>query len=96
MEKDGVLKIINEEGQEKEYYILFTFDSEETNKSYVVYTDYSRNEENDIRVFSSSYNPNDETNKLDPVIEEKELYTINNLLKGIEEDIKYELNKETE
>ena len=29
----------DETGVEKEYYKLFTFDSEETKKSYIVYTD---------------------------------------------------------
>ena len=30
MEKEGILKIIYEEGVEKEFHILFTFDSPET------------------------------------------------------------------
>ena len=61
-------------------------------KSYVVYTDYAVNEEGNLKVFASSYDPNDETFKLGPVTDEKELYTIDNLLEGIKTDFKYEFS----
>lgn len=40
MEEDTLL-IIDEEGNEKEYTILFTFESDDTGRSYVLYYDAS-------------------------------------------------------
>jgi len=91
MDKDGILKIVDTEGYEKEYSVLFTFDSNETNKSYVIYTDFSRSDNGNMRVFTSSYDKTDETGKLEPVTGEKELYTINEFLKEIETGFKYEI-----
>ena len=39
MENKNQFTLIDEEGKEVVYDVLFTFDSEETNKSYIVYTD---------------------------------------------------------
>ena len=43
--KDEILLIPDENGEEKEYAILLTFDIESKNKSYVLYTDYTKYEE---------------------------------------------------
>ena len=40
MEKNS-FTIIGEDGVEKSYDVLFTFDNDETKKSYIVYTDNS-------------------------------------------------------
>ena len=45
MENKNQFTLIDEEGKEVVYDVLFTFDSEETNKSYIVYTDNSTDEE---------------------------------------------------
>ena len=37
--KDTKFTMIDENGNEREYEVLFTFESEETNKNYIVYTD---------------------------------------------------------
>ncbi|MCD7894637.1 MAG: DUF1292 domain-containing protein [Erysipelotrichaceae bacterium] len=65
MDSDRIA-IIDEEGKEKEYTVLFTFESEETNKNYVLY--YDENEE-EPEVMTSVF---DEDGNLYPVESETE------------------------
>lgn len=87
MINDNKLKIKDELGVEKEYYILFTFDIRENGKSYVVYTDYSKNQEGNIKTFCSTYDARMEFPKLKQVKEEYEFAIINDILKSIQENI---------
>ena len=63
--------ILNEEGQEVEMEILFTFDSDETNKQYVLYFDPT---DEAGQVYVSSYT---EEGALNPIEEESEWDMIN-------------------
>ncbi|NLC48710.1 MAG: DUF1292 domain-containing protein [Tenericutes bacterium] len=81
------LIIKNDEGLEIENDILFTFESSETNKVYVIYTNYEKDEENNIKVYSACYNINDENRTLEEVTTEKELNTINEILKNIQDEV---------
>ena len=45
MEEKTKFTVLDENGNEVECEVLFTFDSEETNKSYIVYTDNTTDEE---------------------------------------------------
>ena len=88
MNKDGILTIRNENGEQKNFHILVTFDIEAKNKSYVLYTDYSKNEKGDLRVFVSIYNKYDEDDKLEEVVEQDELEIIDNYIQRLQEDLK--------
>jgi len=76
------LTIQSENGESKEYEILFTFESENTNKKYVTYTDFSKHENGDIACYSSIM---DKDGKLFPVDTEKELKMIDEMLKTLTE-----------
>ena len=77
MENKNQFTLIDEEGKEVVYDVLFTFDSEETNKSYIVYTDNSTDEEGNIQVYASTYQKGEWTStKLDPIETDKELKII--------------------
>ena len=93
MEEKMTFKVVNSEGKEVEYEVLFTFDSDETNKSYMVYTDDSKDENGNIRVFASSYIPGEETTELLPIETEKEWKIIETILKELQEDQKGETNE---
>lgn len=88
MNKDGILTIKNEKGEQKNFHILVTFDIEQRNKSYVIYTDYSKNENGDLRVFVSIYNKYDEDDKLEEVVEQDELELIDEYIEKLQEDLK--------
>ena len=80
--------IIDPEGVEKTYDVLFTFDNEETKKSYMVYTDNSKDENGKVRVYASIYDPKDPKSKLEEIKTEKEWKIIETILSSIEEEIK--------
>lgn len=63
--------IIDENGQEIEMEVLFTFDSDQTEKQYVLYFDPS---DEDGQVFVSTYTADGELNAID---DEKEWDMIN-------------------
>ena len=53
MEEKILIK--NDNGEEKEFTVLFTFESNETGKKYVTYTDYSKDYKGNINCYSGYY-----------------------------------------
>lgn len=86
--KENTFTMIDENGNEVVYDVLFTFESEETNKNYIVYTDNSKDEEGNIEVYASVYYPNEENGKLEAIETEKEWKTIETILETLQEEIK--------
>lgn len=93
MEEKMTFKIKNEDGQEVEYEVLFTFDSEETQKSYMAYTDNTKDEKGNIKVFASAYKPGAETTELLPIETEKEWKIIETILDELQSEVKGESNE---
>ena len=92
-EEKMTFKVTNEEGQEVEYEVLFTFDSDETKKSYMVYTDDSKDENGNTRVFASAYVQGEEETELLPIETDKEWKIIETILKELQEEAKGENNE---
>ena len=92
--KDEIMtfKVLDENNQEIECEVLFTFESDETGKNYIVYTDNTIDEEGNTKVYASIYNPNEEETKLLPIESEKEWKIIETIL----EELQNEANKTTE
>ena len=80
-------KIVNEEGKEVEYEVLFTFDSEETQKSYMVYTDDTKDEDGNVRVYASVYTPGKEETELLPIETDKEWKIIETILEEVMKEV---------
>ena len=83
--KDEILLIPDDNGEEKEYAILLTFDIEAKNKSYVLYTDYTKDAKDNLKIFASIY---DEEWNLSPLEDSDEIEFINNYIKELELDIR--------
>ena len=79
-------KVINDEGQEVECEVLFTFESEETKKNYIVYTDNTIDEEGNTKVYASIYNPDEDETKLLPIETEKEWKIIETILEELQNE----------
>ena len=94
MNKENTFKVIDKEGTEIEFEVLFTFESDETKKNYMVYTDNSKDDEGNIRVYASVFVPEAEPLELLPVETEREWKIIETILQSIEEENKK--NKEEE
>ena len=88
MNKENTFKIIDKDGKEIEFEILFTFESDETNKNYMVYTDNTTDEEGKTKVYASVFNPNAEPLELLPVETEREWKVIETIITSIEEENK--------
>ena len=88
MNKENTFKIIDKDGKEIEFEILFTFESDETNKNYMVYTDNTTDEEGNTKVYASVFNPNAEPLELLPVETEREWKIIETILDSIQEENK--------
>lgn len=86
-EERMTFKIFNDEGQEVECEVLFTFESNETGKNYMVYTDNSEDEEGNTKVYASIYNPEDKEMKLQPIETDKEWEIVETILKEIQSEI---------
>lgn len=88
MNKENTFKIIDKDGKEIEFEILFTFESDETSKNYMVYTDNTLDEEGNTKVYASVFNPNSEPLELLPVETEREWKVIETILSSIMEENK--------
>ena len=86
--KKNTFSMLDENGNEVIYDVLFTFDSDETNKSYIVYTDNSTDDLGNIQVFASIYYPGSDTSKLDPIETEKEWKVIETILETLQEEVR--------
>lgn len=94
MNKENTFKVVDNDGNEIEFEVLFTFESDETKKNYMVYTDNTRDEKGNVRVYASVFKPEAEPLELLPVETEREWKIIETILESIEEENKK--NKEIE
>lgn len=82
---DNKITVIDEKGREKEYEVLFTFESDETEKSYIVYTDNKEDKKGNTKVYASIYKE-DKDGKIEmiPIESEKEWKVIETILDSIQ------------
>lgn len=71
--------ITNDNNEQKEFDIIFTFVSKDTGKKYVTYTDYTKDYKGKIKCLSSYY----DGKELKPVTTDNELRIIDEVLKTI-------------
>ena len=83
LDKSGKIIIKNENNEEIECDVLFTFDNNETEKSYIVYTDNTKDELGNIKVYANTYNDNDEEGILGNIETEEEWNIIEQIFSSI-------------
>ena len=88
MDKENKFKVIDKDGKEIEFEVLFTFESDETKKNYMVYTDNSTDEEGNVRVYASVFKQDAEPLELLPVETDREWKIIETILDSIQEENK--------
>lgn len=86
--------MIDENGNEIVYDVLFTFESEETHKNYIVYTDNTKDENGNVEVYASIYDPNDPHSKLEAIETEKEWKVIETILETLQEEVKKQMSNQ--
>lgn len=92
--KKNTFSMLDENGNEVVYDVLFTFESEETGKNYIVYTDNQKDETGNIEVYASIYYPNDPQSKLEAIETEKEWKVIETILETLQEEVRNKMKKE--
>ena len=88
MNKENTFKVIDKDGKEIVFEILFTFESDETKKNYMVYTDNTKDEDGNTKVYASVFNPDSDPLELLPVETEREWKVIETIITSITEDAK--------
>ena len=86
--KKNSFSMIDENGNEIIYDVLFTFESDETKKNYIVYTDNSRDETGNIQVYASIYDPENPNSKLEAITTDKEWKVIETILETLQEEVR--------
>ena len=86
--KKNSFSMIDENGNEIVYDVLFTFESDETGKNYIVYTDNSKDENGNIEVYASIYDPEDPQSKLEAITTDKEWKVIETILETLQEEVR--------
>lgn len=94
--KKNSFTLIDENGNETIYDVLFTFESEETHKNYIVYTDNTKDSEGNIEVYASTYDPNDPHSKLEAIETDKEWKVIETILSTLQEEVRKKTNQNVE
>ena len=92
--KKNSFSILDQNGNETVYDVLFTFESDETHKNYIVYTDNTRDETGNVEVYASIYDPNDPHSKLEAIETEKEWKVIETILDTLQEEVRNKKNNE--
>ena len=92
--KKNSFSMIDENGNEVVYDVLFTFESDETGKNYIVYTDNTRDESGNIEVYASIYDPEDPKSKLEAITTDKEWKVIETILEPLQEEVRKKKGEE--
>lgn len=92
--KENKFTMIDENGEEHTFDVLFTFESEETHKNYIVYTDNTKDATGNIEVYASIYDPENPNSKLEPIETDKEWKVIETILNTLQEEVKKKVEKE--
>ena len=86
--KKNTFTMVNQDGEEIVYDVLFTYESEETHKNYIVYTNNTLDETGNVEVYASTYDPSNPNSKLEAIETEKEWKVIETILNTLQEEVK--------
>ncbi|MBQ6497372.1 MAG: DUF1292 domain-containing protein [Bacilli bacterium] len=92
--KKNTFSMLDENGKEIVYDVLFTFENDETGKNYIAYTDNAKDDQGNIQVYASIYDPENPEAKLEAIESEKEWKVIETILETLQEEIKNKKNKD--
>lgn len=81
--KDNEFMMVNDEGKEVRYEILFTYENEKNKKNYMAYTDNTQDDDGNTKVYASIYNPEEENPVLLPIETDEEWKMIEAILTSL-------------
>ena len=86
--RDDMFIGFNEAGEEKTFYKLLEFDSEETGKHYLAYTDNELDDNGHVKAYGSIVTYDGGYMKLEAITSEKEWKVIETALRVLQEELK--------
>ena len=92
--KDNRFTLIDDNGVETTYDVLFTYACEETKKHYIAYTDNSLDESGNIQVYASIFDPTNPNSQLEPIETEKEWKIVETILETLQEEVKKKVEEQ--
>ena len=92
--KENKFTLIDDNGVETTYDVLFTYESEETKKHYIAYTDNSLDEIGNIQVYASIFDPTNPNSRLEPIESEKEWKVVETILETLQEEVKKKIEQQ--
>lgn len=92
--KENKFTLIDDNGVETTYDVLFTYESEETKKHYIAYTDNSLDETGNIQVYASIFDPTNPNSRLEPIESEKEWKVVETILETLQEEVKKKIEEQ--
>lgn len=84
----------NDKGEEKLFYKLLEFDSDETGKHYLAYTDNEKDENGNIKAYGSVVISDGDYMKLESITTDKEWKVIETALRVLQEGMKGDNDEE--
>ena len=91
--RDDMFIGFNEAGEEKTFYKLLEFDSEETGKHYLAYTDNEFDDNGNVKAYGPIVTYDGGYMKLEPITSEKEWKVIETALRVLQEEMKGNKNE---
>ncbi len=92
--KENKFTLIDDNGVETTYDVLFTYESEETKKHYIAYTDNSLDETGNIQVYASIFDPTNPNSRLEQIESEKEWKVVETILETLQEEVKKKIEEQ--
>lgn len=92
--KENKFTLIDDNGVETTYDVLFTYESDETGKHYIAYTDNSLDETGNIQVYASIFDPTNTNSRLEPIETEKEWKVVETILETLQEEVKKKVGEQ--
>ena len=92
--KENKFTLIDDNGVETTYDVLFTYESEETKKHYIAYTDNSLDETGNIQVYASIFDPTNPNSRLEPIESEKVWKVVETILETLQEEVKKKIEQQ--
>ncbi len=86
MEKNK-FTITNNDGEELECDVLFTYEDEKLKKNYIVFTDNTTDENGQIKVYANYYDPTGKDLSLGKIETEEEWENIGNILESLNQKL---------
>lgn len=86
-QKDNTFTVINDNGEEVQCEIIFTYNDKRTGKDYITYTDNTMDEEGNTKVYASIFNPEEENPTLFPIETDEEWELIEAILESLTNDL---------